>query len=742
MVIIRKVIKKLIPKEGNMADKIISPNEKVGILDFLIKHSKKSIIALVAVSLVASVALVAAWWYTGGSEVIAMYGDKKVLKTVYEDEKSKCESFYEYNTDKEGKKSCSEKEIEDQILKKALETEAENRGINVTEDEINERYKDIVSVYASEDSYKRTLKNTYGWTPEYVKENIKRDLLQEKLEQYLIGSKDVYGVFVRWDWYIGESDRAKNKENEGPSREMMDKNLYPLMKSGATNEQIIKKIKEIRATNPEPWNKEYNIVAVPFTKVKKDTFQGKEDLEAISKLKKVGDITGVVRSSGGYFVVYRLDRISNGNFADWEEFTKDAVGKAKIKSLSYKFKKFKHAISTKYHTYMKKAENIFNPKTVQAGHCQDYSFSKIWGRLFDGSDHSLPINNASIVATNNCPCEPGSAGCTQTRASCVMCDQESFSHSTTSGNDAAGNGGFFSLGKPADGDIAPVPDTYYLSCYHGWFLDISKAGYENIRYNKSTAPNATSIHADRGDTQGWEWYSGPGGIYASWNTDNNSYVFMKPIETLGNFEGASCTSISGWALDMTDEEYQTKIHIYEGTSSAVDWTRPVTNDSSLDANLSRPDVAAAFDITNENHGFSLVTPASLKDGKDHWIWTYAFTKGGSPYSLGAPKMINCPVEPPVSANSCPTSCTASPGTVTQGNPVTITWSGGVGTVTSLIQNPGSTIPNPTSGMQVIPSTNTSYSLTVEGVAGTCPCNPVPVIVKPHQSGSDSPVPPN
>lgn len=739
-----------------MADKIISPNDKVGILDFFIKHSKKAIIMLVAISLVASTALIAAWWYTGGSEVIAVYGGKKILRTEYEDAKIKCNGFYKYNSDKENEKKCSQTEIEDQIFRKALETEAEARGITVTESEINERYKQLISAYASEKSYEMTIKNAYGWTPEYVKANLKRDILQEKLDPYLINSRDVYGVFVRYDWFTGEPNLEQRKANETVSMDIMKNNLYPLIKNGSSKEVLTAEMLRLRATG-SPWDRESNIIGVPYNNLneksgKKD-FAGKEDWEAISKLNKVGDITGIVRSSAGYFVVYKLENISKGSFNDWDEFKKDAASKARIKSISYKYNQIKKNAAEKADIAINGVKKILHIEVANAnlGHCGYSNFSEFWAYVRDGSNHALPIKNVSVVATNNAP----------TRTD-LMCDQEDLSHSMINGTD-----GGFTIGKMGTWDArygAYSSEPYALSCNHGWFIDLTRNGYEPLKYNRSTAVNGTRIPLDRSlnavSPVNWEYYSGSEGSYRTWNTDGNGFVMMKPIETLGNFEGASCTSISGWAIDMTDENYQSQIHLYQ-TSKNQEWCAVPGGARESDptcsggyllpspvANLSRPDVASAYGITNGNHGFSFDVGNNLtdsnghtiKDGQDHWIWTYAFSKSGGAYRLGPPRKINCPGTSV--ANSCPTSCTASPGTVTQGNPVTITWSGGVGTVTSLIQNPGSTIPNPTSPMQVMPSTNTSYSLTVEGVTGTCPCNPVPVIVKPSQSGGDSPVPPN
>lgn len=724
--------------------------------EFFIKHSKKSMLILSIFVLVFTLlAISVAYIYRTDGDFIAMLGDKKVTKTEFEDAKEKCDGFYKYNSDPKGQERCTESEIEDQILRKALEIEAEKRDITVSEEEITESYKGIVSAYKSEESYQLTMKDAYGWTPEYVRGNIKRDLLQEKLEKYLIASRDGYGVFVRWDWYIGEPSREQLPSHQAPSRELLEKNLYPLVKNGASKEEIRTEIARLR-TLGDPWDKAYNIGLIPFTGLneKKSSDVGPEDWEAISKLQNVGDVTDIVRSSVGQFAVYRLEGKTEGQFNSWEDFKKDAVSKAKVKSVSYKYIQAKKLVITKVEDSVKKLGEKLHI-TALASHCGYYNFSEFYANISDGSNHALKLSEVSVIARNNAP----------TRTD-LMCDQEVGEYGTSTASD-----GWFIVGSKGTwdaryGTYSHAP--WALSCYHGWYVDVSKNRYDPMRFNRSTAPNGTSIALDR-VAETWESYTGPGGSYTTWNNDGNGYIFMKPNEKPeGNFESANCDSITGWALDLIDENYQTPIHIYQ-TSKNEQWCAVsgggVGSDStcaggyllpSPTANLSRPDVASAYGITNGNHGFSFGITNDLKDsnnhtikdGANHWIWAYAFTNKGNPYLISSsPKVLNC------SVNICPT-LSSSPSEVTQGDPVKLSWSGGSNVASiSITHKPSSSISplalingvNVGGGsLSVVPSETTLYYLNVtyngSATPVSCPSDGVPVTVRQNQSGNERVVP--
>ncbi len=94
---------------------------------------------------------------------------------------------------------------------------------------------------------------------------------------------------------------------------------------------------------------------------------------------------------------------------------------------------------------------------------------------------------------------------------------------------------------------------------------------------------------------------------------------------VGYLEVANCSIIGGWAYDPDTASSLISVHIYKdgpaGTPGAFLLATETTG--------SRPDVNAAFGITG-NHGFTITTPSSLKDGKSHTIYAYGIDSAGGP----------------------------------------------------------------------------------------------------------------
>lgn len=134
----------------------------------------------------------------------------------------------------------------------------------------------------------------------------------------------------------------------------------------------------------------------------------------------------------------------------------------------------------------------------------------------------------------------------------------------------------------------------------------------------------------------WSWDTGGPSTYAAIQGTSNSgttffilldcanLVFIGPPapppppptvnpDPKGMFDTIDCNLIRGWAFDDSVPTKAIDIHIY------IDNNPPI----GLTANASRPDVGSAYPGRGNNHGYSLSTPASLKDGKPHTVKIYA-----------------------------------------------------------------------------------------------------------------------
>ena len=96
----------------------------------------------------------------------------------------------------------------------------------------------------------------------------------------------------------------------------------------------------------------------------------------------------------------------------------------------------------------------------------------------------------------------------------------------------------------------------------------------------------------------------------------------------GVLDGAGCTNIGGWAWDTTQPNTSINVDIYDGSTLIA----------TVAANQFRQDLANAG-IGNGIHGFSLATPASLKNGQAHSI--VVKISGTSSALSGSPKSVNC-----------------------------------------------------------------------------------------------------
>lgn len=100
-----------------------------------------------------------------------------------------------------------------------------------------------------------------------------------------------------------------------------------------------------------------------------------------------------------------------------------------------------------------------------------------------------------------------------------------------------------------------------------------------------------------------------------------------PPNYAGYVDTVSCSAISGWAADRNSLNNGIFVDIYDGSTLL----------GTISANGSRNDVGAYLG-DNGQHGFSLATPASLKDGQTH---TITVRPGNSSSPLAGPQSLTC-----------------------------------------------------------------------------------------------------
>jgi|GEM_PF-2215229 len=751
-----------------------SKDNKKGFMDFFLNHSKKFMITVSLLSVLVAVMVVGAVWYLSSGDIVATYGNKKVTKTEYDDAKAKCEGFYAYNKDEKSNKQCATSQVEDMILTKALESEAEKRGITVTDEEINKKYNDLVAAYENEEAYKQAIKNAYGWTPEYAKANQKTEILKEKLASSMLRDRDVYGVYIRYDWSTAEGEQKQ--KDEDLSKKVLEDNFYTLMKNGAKEDEILKKLEVLKSgantwdTLSNNWVRYKGINA----KNEKDRFEGREDWAAVASLKKVGEVTPVFRSSGGYYMIYRLEGLSSGSYNDWEDFKQSVVQKAKINLLSYRFDRTQKEASDKIKSLVSTGNKLFGVKEAKAHllHCDTWwlgsapkkyyacsdcvtgtHFNQPYGTFVDGSNPSLKLAGVQVTAQLTDNNEPGvvqpygiAPGCKTKELGRTGAHTHPEPRTVTATSDSNGN---ISVGSK---------ESYSLSCNARWHYDIEKSGYKNIAYrDRKLQSNGGDDPIDATLTSWsnkWETYYG---AYQNENTDNDGTIYLKlHVHPQGELKEVSCDSATsdisakGWTYDADGDGQSNRVrfHLYKSGDN------PNLSDDD-DWNWSPQNIIGPLYLANQEpggHSFDVKVSSydkTLCDPTKEECKLYAAGLddfGGFIKHINLPHWENgvatwgvkfsCPSSPPSP------SCTLTPNrqTIRQGESVNMSWSGDPAKTHFTLRAPGlSDIPISTSPISLMPPKTTTYTLYDNTGATTCSTQ---ITVTPHQSGTENPVPPN
>ncbi|MDP1689112.1 MAG: FG-GAP-like repeat-containing protein [bacterium] len=168
-------------------------------------------------------------------------------------------------------------------------------------------------------------------------------------------------------------------------------------------------------------------------------------------------------------------------------------------------------------------------------------------------------------------------------------------------------------------------------------------GWTNPRFNY--CKNATgNCHFDTVTNRVWNGTSvglnvPAGGYYDLWwYFDPVSITNPQPK---GNFDVANCTNIAGWTCDQTDFTKSLSVKIYDGLFTSG--KAPVATGI---ANITREaGVGTTCGGGTPVHGFSIITPASLKNNIAHNLYAYSIDINSGIQATnalgGSPKSINC-----------------------------------------------------------------------------------------------------
>lgn len=172
----------------------------------------------------------------------------------------------------------------------------------------------------------------------------------------------------------------------------------------------------------------------------------------------------------------------------------------------------------------------------------------------------------------------------------------------------------------------------------------------------------------------WAWDSGASSTYKAirgtrsngqyfwilFNCGNIVIIGAPEQPAIGSLDDVNCSSIWGWAFDKSLQSASITVQINIDNAGFATVT----------ANGSRTDVGAAYPGVGNNHGYTLSSPSSIKDGRSHKIdaWANEIDSSGNringvqtfigtkTVTVGTCKTtppVQPPVQPPTTPKKCP-----------------------------------------------------------------------------------------
>lgn len=477
------------------------------------------------------------------NKIVARVGSQTVTKSEYLKEIDQCQSGYK---DKESERlfqDCEKSALDELIMLAGLREEAMKYNINVS-DKIEEEYRDLISLYDSEQVMLTTYLEAFKMEPDDIKRNLERDILKNELSDKLISKIHVLKVFVRWDNWAGEEGAEKSKQN---ALQIANKYLLKPMNNNFSKEELETVLEKLREENPKYDNSAKTYVGINEIfdlneNNYKDYFilDNKTDWEKISVLKNIGDNTDAFISPGGDAAIWRLVGKNNGRYQSWEDYLSSLKDKSRLEILNNNIKN--GLARLKDYKIINKAE------ASCTAHMVGYIVKEI---RYRGTTIRVPgvkvswSENRDFV--NSSPDDP--PGCT------AHCTSASCSGSLTYTTDR------FTIGG---GDRDNL-----FNCNARWNITFSSPTdlfYQTRYYDRSFKDNSTNLNIDYdlANVNAWaEYDTSSGTITVDSNTNelgnNNGIIFVQrkntpktlTITKAGNGSGTVTSSPTGISCGST-----------------------------------------------------------------------------------------------------------------------------------------------------------------------------------------------
>lgn len=336
-----------VPSQDDLID-----HEKVAKHKLRQKRSRWWLLVALVVVVVSYVAVM----YVRNKDVYARVGNAVITVQQYNQSLAAYKKYGEDTHNNEINKNPAAYTSRELIVEKTLENDSKRYNMPVTDDDlagvIRKYYPDLAPNMSSADVIKHAELGgnvVYKLTGNDALRSFRIQAMQDKLASTLLQAKDILSVSIRWDLNF-ENEKYKNLNQatvDSSAEQKLKEKFEPLFKSGASRDQIYA-LADYNENNYFDLEDKIDIhnatYAQVFQNISNKTaptiFSSSVDVDAIAQLHKVGDTTPVIRSGGGYYAIYRAEKVSDGKYTDWLSYGDSAVKSANVYGAGLGIKKF------------------------------------------------------------------------------------------------------------------------------------------------------------------------------------------------------------------------------------------------------------------------------------------------------------------------------------------------------------------------------------------------------------------
>ncbi len=404
------------------------------------------------------------------------------------------------NKENSDPKQVEKKAADEVLLRLSFQAEQAKRGRQLCDQkQVDEILTKQYSSAGGREAFYNNLNRLYGWTEAVTLHKTCLEYYETALKKELITGFNLTGVYIRWDIGLGQDQKVR-EELETKAKARLENEYVPLLKSGASNDEISSKVDINKDTSAEEFTDKTTSLTNPASRtqffdslnaVQYAGFQqyeeGEDEMKYIDKL-NAGDLTPVFKSKTGYYIVYRANSLNNAPYKSFQEMVDQYIKKGKVSNSYFNLPPPKEGDVLSFTGQEKKnspidsLRELFVPTANAAIYCFTASVAI----------HEIPTTIEYQDAATGSRIGGGSFDIQS------MTDVQGACEDAETGR--AGLGGYFdSLGRlNANGiGVSGGEKTVSLSCYTAWaFKFNAPSGYKALTASDYATSTGIEVYRD------------------------------------------------------------------------------------------------------------------------------------------------------------------------------------------------------------------------------------------------------